>query len=106
MSVQHPGSQDEFQKIIESAGDKLVVVDFFAVWCPPCQAIAPKIEALAAENTGVIFVKIDVDQAADAASAAGISAMPTFQFFKGGSKISEFKGADESKLISTIESLK
>jgi thioredoxin 1 len=51
----------EFNKTLSSAGDKLVVVDFFADWCPPCKRIAPRFVELAAENKDTVFVKVNVD---------------------------------------------
>ena len=43
-------------------GDKLVVIDFTASWCPPCQMIAPKYAELATEvEEKAILVKVDVD---------------------------------------------
>merc|ERR1712190_504539 len=78
----------DFQSQLKAAGDKLVVVDFYATWCPPCKAIAPEIEKLAKEHEGaVVFLKVDVDKAEDAAADNGISAMPTFIFFKKESKV-------------------
>ena len=45
------------------AQHKLVVIDFWASWCPPCRAIGPHIEALAKEYAGIIAVgKCDVDK--------------------------------------------
>ena len=38
-------------------------MDFFAEWCGPCKMVAPKIEELSNAHPGVIFVKIDVDEA-------------------------------------------
>jgi thioredoxin 1 len=49
-----------------------------------------------------VFVKVDVDDLADVASKCGIRAMPTFQFYKGGSKIKEMCGANKEQLISMI----
>ena len=50
----------EFDDLIK--GDKLVVIDFTASWCPPCQMIAPKFEEKAKElGDAVAMVKVDVD---------------------------------------------
>jgi thioredoxin 1 len=57
---------------------------------------------MAEENPDVEFVKVDVDDADDVAAACGIQAMPTFQFFKGGAKIDEMKGADKGKLAQLL----
>ena len=83
-------------------GEKLVVVDFTASWCPPCQMIGPKFVAMAGEYEDVVFFKVDVDENADAAQHAGIEAMPTFQFFKNGLKLDQVRGADEQKLREAI----
>merc|ERR1711998_442830 len=79
------------------AMDKLVVVDFTASWCGPCQRIAPAFAAMDEEHAGsVVFVKVDVDENEEVAAACGISCMPTFQLYKGGKKVQEMTGADES----------
>jgi thiol-disulfide isomerase/thioredoxin len=70
--------------------------------CGPCQMIAPKFEALSKTHTDVEFVKVDVDDADDIAAMCGVQAMPTFQFFKGGKKVDEMKGANVNGLIATI----
>ena len=58
---------------------------------------------MAEDFPDAVFVKVDVDEAGDISEHCGIRAMPTFQFFKGGNKVSEFSGADESKLKSTVQ---
>jgi thioredoxin len=86
------------------AEGKLVVIDFTASWCGPCQMIAPVYEAMSVTySDDVLFYKVDVDETDDVASACGISAMPTFQFYKGGAKVDEMKGADQTKLKTLIE---
>ena len=60
----------EFDEHIKS--DKLVVVDFSATWCPPCQMIKPKFHELAKKTAGVVFLEIDVDDNAETAEAADI----------------------------------
>merc|ERR1712054_569248 len=79
------GTLDEFKKI--TGEGKLTVVDFTASWCGPCQRIAPAFAKLAEEyGETAVFIKVDVDEAEDIAAACGISAMPTFQFYKSGAK--------------------
>ncbi|QSL66702.1 hypothetical protein MERGE_001086 [Pneumocystis wakefieldiae] len=83
--------------------NSLTVVDFFATWCGPCRAIAPKIVELSNKYPQVVFLKVDVDQHNDLASDYSITAMPTFIFFKEGKKIAEVVGASASKVEETIK---
>ncbi|RKO91138.1 thioredoxin-like protein, partial [Blyttiomyces helicus] len=92
----HISSAGEFSKYIN--GSKLVVVDFTATWCGPCKAVAPRFDKLARENPGVVFVKVDVDEQQAIARQHGVSAMPTFQFFRSGKKLNEVVGADIQKV--------
>ncbi|EDQ84562.1 uncharacterized protein MONBRDRAFT_34641 [Monosiga brevicollis MX1] len=85
----------EFKEKIASG---VVAIDFTATWCGPCRMIGPKFEAFAEEFTNVKCFKVDVDQASDVATELGISAMPTFHFFKDGEKVDELIGADVNKL--------
>ena len=101
--VKYLATLEEYTAAIK--GDGLVVVDFTATWCPPCQMIGPKFEALDGKYAGVTLVKVDVDANADAAGAAGIEAMPTFKFFKGGAEVHQIRGADEAGIIAKIEEL-
>lgn len=75
---------------------QVVLVDFFATWCGPCKAIAPKLETL--EN--VLVLKVDVEGAGnqDLVTAFQIQAMPTFVWFKDGKIVGKLKGADWAKI--------
>jgi len=95
-------TKEAFDKALKEAGDKLVVVDFTASWCGPCQRIAPVFVKLAEVMTDVVFVKVDVDENEETAQACGISAMPTFQFYKSGAKVHGFSGASEDKIKEAI----
>ena len=92
-----------FDKALVDAGDKLVVIDFTATWCGPCQMIAPKFQALSEEFGDVVFYKVDVDDNTETTEECRIQCMPTFQYFKNKAKIDSVEGADIAKLRSKVE---
>ena len=105
-SVKQLKTKAEFDAELAAAGGKLVVVDFTATWCGPCQMIAPLFGELSEKNPDVVFVKVDVDDNEETAAACGIQAMPTFQFYKSGAKVHEFSGASEEKIKEAIAKFK
>uniref|UniRef100_A0A673VHN9 Thioredoxin n=1 Tax=Suricata suricatta TaxID=37032 RepID=A0A673VHN9_SURSU len=79
-------SKYAFQEALNSAGEKLVVVDFSATWCGPCKMIKPFFHSLSEKYSNVVFLEVDVDDCQDVASECEVKCMPTFQFFKKGQK--------------------
>jgi thioredoxin 1 len=95
--------ESDFNAQVEAAGDKLVVVDFFATWCGPCKMIAPKLEEFASKySERIVVIKVDVDECEELAVKFNISSMPTFVFIKNGQKVDSFSGANSDKVEKTI----
>ena len=104
VSIIHCTSANDYHTALEDAGDRLVVVDCYAPWCPPCQQIAPIFERLAGEYPHVVFIKVDMDQAgASLKSELGVWALPTFCFFRHGRKLGSFMGANVTLLRQGLE---
>ncbi|AHG85275.1 Thioredoxin [Bibersteinia trehalosi USDA-ARS-USMARC-190] len=82
-----------------------VLVDFYADWCPPCQMIAPSLDALAEEFAGKAkIVKINVDQNQSLAMKYDVRSIPTLITFKNGEMQQRSAGAmPKSQLASFIQ---
>ena len=80
-----------------------VLVDFYAQWCGPCKAIAPKLEDIAVGNAArFTVVKVDIDQVTEAASEYDVTMMPTFVMFQDGVEVDRVVGANLNKLKKCI----
>ncbi len=85
--------------------DVPVLVDFWAVWCGPCKAIAPTVEELAKQYKGKVKIaKLDVDEHQQVPQQYGIRSIPTLLLFKGGRVVDTIVGAvPRSKLEDSIK---
>ena len=88
--------------------DKLVMVDFYAVWCGPCKMVGPVVEQIGEEyKDSCKVVKVNIDEASDIAQKYKIMAVPTIMFFKNGEVVDTTVGAiPKSEMVSKIEKLK
>jgi thioredoxin len=64
--------------------DKPVVVDFWAPWCGPCEAVTRALEELAGETDGIEFVMLDIDENPVTASRYDVLSIPTVMLFADG----------------------
>ena len=73
---------------------EIVMVDFWAVWCGPCQMVGPIVEELAQEYQGRLKVmKLNTDEAPEVAGKYQIMSIPSILFFKGGEMVEKIVGA-------------
>lgn len=87
-AAQHITDAD-FDKVMKDAGDKPVMVDFYAEWCGPCRLAAPILEELAQTyKDKAVVVKLDVDHAdKNFIQEQGVMSIPTVKVFKGGKEV-------------------
>lgn len=88
-----PVDDTRFQReVLESP--KPVLVDFTATWCPPCRALAPVLDAIAADFQGRLKVtSLDVDANPESAQCYGIRSVPALLLFKEGKVVQQLLGA-------------
>lgn len=84
-----------------------VLVDFWAVWCGPCQVQGPIIEDVAQAMVGKAKVgKINVDENPQVPQKFGIMSIPTLMIFKGGTVVKQFVGVQSKEtLLSELNKL-
>ena len=93
---------DNFESVVLNS-DKLVLVDFFATWCGPCQMLSPVLEELSRSRAEVVIAKVDIDRNMSIAKNYGIQVVPTLILFKNGKVVNKTEGyMDKNELSDFI----
>jgi len=96
-------AEEQFSTLTKLPG-KVVLVDFTATWCGPCQLMAPMLDKIVEENKGsVVLTKVDVDKSAALAKQQGVSGIPDVRVFLNGKQVDRIVGViPEPELRSRI----
>ena len=95
-------TDSNFDKTVKD--NKLVLVDFWAAWCAPCRMIAPVLEDIARENTGLTVGKLNVDENPMKAGEFQIMSIPNLLLFKNGKVVENIIGAvPKSHITSAVK---
>lgn len=84
-------TKDTFNETV--AGNDIVLVDWWAIWCGPCSTFAPVFEAAAERHPDVVFGKVDTETELELAAAARITSIPTIMAFREGILVFSQAGA-------------
>jgi thioredoxin 1 len=83
-----------------TASSQPVLVDFWAVWCGPCQVQGPIVDELAKEFAGKAKIgKMNVDENPSVPQKFGIMSIPTLMIFKGGQVVKQFVGVQSKEVL-------
>jgi thioredoxin 1 len=88
-----------------AAADRLVLVDFWATWCPPCRMLEPVLAEIADEHADLLeVVKVDVDTCPETARDQRVMGMPTLGLYRRGELVHQIVGArSKAALLRTFE---
>lgn len=78
----------------------LVLVDFWAEWCGPCQGMMPTLAEL--EKTGVKVGKVNIEEQADLAAEHRVMSIPTLLWMKDGKVVDQMIGAQNLETLTKM----
>ncbi len=91
-------TMQDFEKMVDT--DKVVLVDFYAVWCKPCKKMEPYLKEIAEEmKDKVLVLRIDADENSELAMQMNVNALPTLMVYKNKVKTWENVGFVEKAVV-------
>lgn len=90
MSILYP-NKDNFKELLK--GKELLLVDFYATWCGPCNVMSPIIDEISQKyNEDVRVAKVNIDENQELTEEYNIEVVPTMIFYKNGSELGRLSG--------------
>lgn len=100
MALIHPTKESFQDRVLNHPG--LVLADFYADWCGPCQMLAPVLEKIAEEYPQITVAKINTDKEQELALSFGIESIPALLLFKDGKLVDKAVGYRSEEQISQM----
>ena len=85
--------------------DRLLLIDFFATWCPPCRLSLSTLQKISSEFPDIDILSVDIDQVPTAVGQFDIQAVPKILFFRNREKVGVMTGFTLNNLRKKIQSL-
>lgn len=86
------------------AGEKPVLIDFYAEWCGPCRMVSPIIDEIAKERDDIVVGKVNVDAEGELAEQFGVFSIPTLVVMKDGKVVNQASGArPKAQILAMLE---
>lgn len=100
----HEVTQETFaRQVLETSQRVPVLVDFWAVWCAPCQMLMPVLAHLAEEYQGkFVLAKVNTDEQQALAVQYGVRSLPTVKVFRNEQVVDEFMGAQPEGMVRAL----
>ncbi len=100
----HNVNDTDFEtEVIAASKTQPVMVDFWADWCRPCHMLAPTVSEIAHDYAGKLKVmKLNVDEAQNAAFRFNVRGIPTLLLFKDGQVVDQIVGAVPKEHITKV----
>lgn len=103
----HHIEESQISEEIVRNSSKLMVVDFYADWCVPCQMLTPILHEVDKKYKDIEIYKINIDESPNANVLHGITSVPTLLFFKDGEEIERKVGLMSiEKIAKVLDELK